>query len=140
MDDEVSSDELIEELLKQSKVVVVPVIQKDSISFYQIKSLSELNNRDNKYQIREPYIENAVFIDKKDIEAMIIPGIVFDTSLSRIGFGKGCFDKYLADTTFYKIGVCFDEQISEKEIPHHRYDVKMDMIISDQRMIKYDSK
>ena len=136
MDDEVSTDELIQELLKESKEVVVPKIEGHVINSYQISSLNELKITDNKYGIREPDSNIALKVEKEAIEAMIIPGIVFDTSLHRIGFGKGYFDKYLANANIYKFGICFDEQISNTIIPHHNYDVKMDIIITDQRIIK----
>ena len=136
MDDEVRTDELIQELLNQSKVVVVPKIEGHVINFYQISSLNELNTSDNKFGIREPNSNIALKVKKDAIEAMIIPGIVFDTSLHRIGFGKGYFDKYLDNTNIYKIGICFDNQISNNIIPHHKYDVKMDVVVSEQRMIK----
>ena len=136
MDDEVFTDELIQELLNQSIEVVVPKIEGHVINFYQISSLNSLKTTDNKYGIREPDNNIALKVKKEAIEAMIIPGIVFDTSLHRIGFGKGYFDKYLANTNVYKIGICFDEQLSNAMIPHHSYDVKMDIIITDQRTIK----
>ena len=136
MDDEVSTDELIQELLNHSKVVVVPKIEGHVINFYQISSLNELKTTDNKFGIREPDSNIALKVKKDAIEAMIIPGIVFDTSLHRMGFGKGYFDKYLFNTNIYKIGICFDDQISNNIIPHHKYDVKMDVVVSEQRMIK----
>ena len=48
----------------------------------------------------------------------------------------GYFDKYLCDKNIYKIGVGFDELISETLIPSNDNDAKMDIIITDKRVIK----
>lgn len=130
MDDEVFTDELIIELLKLSKVVVLPRIEDDHISFYQITSLDDLEVQ-GKYQIREPMGHNR---PKEPIEAIIVPGISFDMKKNRLGFGKAYYDKYLSKLDIYKIGICFDELIVD-ELPTEEWDIKMDIVISDKRMI-----
>ena len=130
MDDEVSTDGLIIELLKLSKVVVLPKIEDDHISFYQITSLDDLIVQ-GKYQIREPMGHNR---PKEPIEAIIVPGISFDMKKNRLGFGKAYYDKYLSKLDIYKIGICFDELIVD-EIPTEEWDIKMDIVISDKRII-----
>ena len=130
MDDEVSTDELIKELLHLSKVVVLPKIEGDHISFYQITSLDDLEVQ-GKYQIREPIGQKAL---KEAVGAIIVPGICFDMKKNRLGFGKAYYDKYLSKQDIYKIGICFDEQIID-EIPTEEWDIKMDIVISDKRMI-----
>ena len=130
MDDEVSTDELILELLKLSKVVVLPKIEDDHISFYQIASLDDLEVQ-GKYQIREPMGHNR---PKEPIEAIIVPGISFDTKKNRLGFGKAYYDKYLSKLDIYKIGICFDELIVD-ELPTEEWDIKMDIVISDKRVV-----
>ena len=131
MDDEVNTDELIKELLKLHKEVVIPKIEEDGINFYQISSIDDLVVT-GKYQIREP-IDNKG--PKCDIEAMIIPGICFDMKKNRLGFGKAYFDRYLKDKKIFKIGICFDECLID-EIPINNWDIKMDIVISDKQIVR----
>ena len=79
---EVETDGIIEELLKQGKIVVAPRIEDNELVFHKLESLKDIEL--NKYHIREPLFSNEV-ID--NIEIMIVPGIAFDVSKNRIGYG-----------------------------------------------------
>ncbi|MDR0745007.1 MAG: 5-formyltetrahydrofolate cyclo-ligase, partial [Mediterranea sp.] len=52
----------------------------------------------------------------------------FDTSGSRLGRGKGYYDKLLAKLTAYKIGICFPFQLLD-EIPAEEFDIQVDEVI-----------
>ena len=131
MKDEVSTDELIIDLLNESKVVVLPKIEEDHLIFYQISSLDELKPQ-GKYQIREPINHNR---PKQPLEAIIVPGISFDMKKNRLGFGKAYYDKYLSNKDIFKIGVCFDELIVDT-LPTDKWDIKLDIVVSDKRDVK----
>lgn len=126
MKDEVSTDELINNLLHQSKIVVVPKVEGKEIKFYQIESLDELKPQ-GKYQIREPY-NQKLFLD--NIDTIVVPGICFDKKNNRLGYGGGYFDRYLKDKNIYKIGICFEEQITD-ELSINENDIKMNAVITD---------
>lgn len=129
MDDEVSTDDLVVELLNKHKVVALPKIEDDHITYYQISSFNELKPQ-GKYQIREPITNNAF---KSPLQAIIVPGICFDMKKNRLGFGRAYFDKYLSEhKNIYKIGVCFDEQVVE-QLPIDKWDIKMDIVVTDKR-------
>lgn len=131
MDDEVSLDALINELLSKNKTILLPKVNAEEISFYRINSLDELSTN-NKFSIREP-ITNEAFVDYIDVA--VVPGICFDLLKNRIGFGKAFYDKFFAKHPhIYKIGVCFDEQVTDK-IVVDKDDIHMDIIITDKRII-----
>lgn len=130
--DEVDTIMLIEELKKRKKTIAVPKINKDlTMDFYCLDDLHELKK--NKYGILEPTTD--IVINSADIDILIIPGIVFDTNKNRIGFGKGFYDRYLQKSEIYKVGLCFDEQISDEIIDVDEFDIKMDLLVSDKRII-----
>lgn len=57
----------------------------------------------------------------------------FDNEKNRLGFGKGYYDRYLENTKINKIGICFNEQILEKELlPIEHYDIKMNYVITEK--------
>ena len=92
---EVDTTKLITKALKDQKTVVVPKIKdRYNMEFYKIESEEELNAI-NQFGINEPLGEESSMIDKEQIDVMIIPGICFDKSKNRVGFGKGYYDKYL---------------------------------------------
>lgn len=131
--DEVNTFLLINELKHMNKIIVLPRMNNDQeMNFYCYNSYDELIKND--YGILEPKKENTI-IDPKSIDVVIVPGLVFDIYKNRIGYGKGYYDKYLKNTNIYKIGICFDEQIIDEEIASESFDVKMDLIISEKRVI-----
>ncbi len=66
---------------------------------------------------------------------ILVPGLMFDKQGGRLGRGKGCFDKYLAVNEALKIGVCSEEQITEK-LTLADHDVLMDVVITDQNIYR----
>lgn len=127
---EVETDGIIEELLKQGKIVAAPRIEDNELVFHKLESIKDVEH--NKYHIREPLFSSEI-ID--NIEIMIVPGIAFDVSKNRIGYGKGYYDRYLSKHECYKVGLAFDEHL-HKEIPTDSSDVKMDIVITDKRFMQ----
>jgi 5,10-methenyltetrahydrofolate synthetase len=73
----------------------------------------------------------------KKLDVMIVPGVVFDRSLMRVGRGKGYFDRYFANhaSEVIKIGVCFDMQVVD-QIEADDHDVAMDIVVTDQKIYR----
>jgi 5-formyltetrahydrofolate cyclo-ligase len=108
----------------QSKTILLPVISDDDIYFCQFLDKNQMKR--NSYNILEP--TGKAFMDIQLIETLIIPGIAFDQSGNRLGRGKGYYDRFLANSKAFKIGVCFEFQYFE-HIPAHAHDIKMDVVI-----------
>ncbi len=80
------------------------------------------------YRVREP--ETPVYIPKDEIDLVLVPAVAADRRKNRLGFGKGCYDRFLAGMDCVKAGVCFDFQLTDAlEVNPH--DVKMDYIITE---------
>jgi 5-formyltetrahydrofolate cyclo-ligase len=69
-------------------------------------------------------------------DVIIVPMLGFDTSLQRIGWGGGYYDKFLAtQPKAKKIGVCYS--IGEVErIPAEPHDIPLDMIMTERHTYK----
>ena len=132
-EEEVSVDQIIKTLLRKRKIVLLPKVNGDEISFYQINSLDDISEENSKFHIREPiFLENEY--KKEDIEMLVIPGVAFDISGNRLGYGKGYYDRYLKDFSGLKVGVCFEDFLVS-EIPTDKEDIKMDLVISEKNTI-----
>ena len=66
---------------------------------------------------------------------LIIPGLGFGRDGSRIGRGKGYYDKYLKNNKVVKIGICFHEQLVDK-VPAGINDIGMDFIVTDKELVE----
>jgi len=85
----------------------------------------------NSFGVEEP--NEYVIID--DIDVAIIPLLACDKDKNRIGFGKGYYDRFLSNHPCLKIGICYDFQVIES-VPVNNWDVPLDIIITDKRIIK----
>ena len=108
-----------------------PRVNGDEMDFFYVKDASELET--GNFGVREPNESCRLFIPEKNRKYLIIvPGVCFDESGYRIGYGKGYYDKYLSkykDMNFTKAGICFKECFL-KEIEHDEFDIPTDMVIT----------
>lgn len=131
---EVNTDKLINYSLINKKIVCLPKVEGNNMNFYRINYINEPLVKSS-FNVFEPLSKDVNRIDKDLIDLIIIPGICFDSNFNRLGFGKGYYDKYLENTNIKKIGICFNEQITN-DLPTNEYDEKMDIIITDKLLIK----
>lgn len=125
---EVVTQKMIENAIAEGKEVVIPVTN-HKITFYKFKSFDDLVK--GKFSVLEPKSREK---PSKEPEVIIVPGVTFGLCMHRLGYGKGYYDSYLADSSAYRIGICFDFQVVEK-LPVHENDQKMDCIITEKRLI-----
>jgi len=126
---EVDTSVLVQQALKDHKVVVFPKVENYELAFYQVAAIKDLTTR-GPLNIREPVPSLDHLVHKNEIDLMIVPGICFDHKKYRIGYGKGFYDRYLIGNKAHTIGVCFTEQIYEKDIPINDQDIAVDEVIS----------
>ena len=113
-------------ILKE-KSLCLPKIEHNDISFYKISSL-EKDLKIGKFKINEP-VCNLEKVTKNNLEAIIVPGLIFDENGNRIGFGKGFYDKFLNGFKGIKIGVCYEKFLIDK-IETEKHDIPVDYLIT----------
>jgi 5-formyltetrahydrofolate cyclo-ligase len=70
-------------------------------------------------------------IPKNEIDLLLVPGIAFSSTGTRIGYGKGFYDVYLEGYHQKTIGVGYGIQ-RVKSLPADVWDRHMDLIVTDQ--------
>lgn len=67
----------------------------------------------------------------QQLDLIVIPALGYDKERRRIGYGWGCYDRYLArvNEDCLKIGVCFDDQLVEA-LPVEPQDLPVDVVIT----------
>ena len=133
---EVITDAMINEFLADDKEVAVPVIQNPGDGIMTAVKISKLEDCfDRVYGIRQPEFNEDEVVLKQDIDLIFVPGIVFDTTGYRVGYGKGYYDRWLEGTDISKrIGLAFEVQLVDK-IPNGKYDLPVGKIITEKRII-----
>jgi len=89
------------------------------------------------FGIKEPCRTRCEFPDAVSPDLAIVPGVGYDRSGYRIGFGGGYYDRFLARPQkdgFLSIGVCYDFQLVEG-FPVEPWDKAVQVICTDKEMI-----
>lgn len=136
-DNEVETREMIGRALEMGKRVLVPYLAEDQnlIGLSEIKDI-KLELKKNKNGFEEPYADFIRPFEPSLVELWLIPGVAFDPSGNRIGYGKGFYDRLLGHRgTGILAGLAFDFQMV-KSIPVEPHDVKMNRIITEYRTIE----
>ena len=126
---EVDTKSFIEFALMKGKTVAVPRcdIKSDKMTFYRISSLKDLEK--GFFNILEP---NRFCIEQIDLKNAfcVVPGVVFDKSGNRIGYGKGYFDRYLTEHNLKSVGLCYKDFLVD-ELPVEGFDKAVDYVLTD---------
>ncbi len=134
---EVETHSLIRMLLEEGKHVSVPCIDRPSkiMAASRIKSM-EHDLAPGCFGILEPVQGCLHPVEANTIDVVIVPGAAFATDGFRIGYGGGYYDRFLKNCPAVTIGIAFDMQVVE-QVPHDaRWDVPLDYIITECRIIQ----
>lgn len=140
MDSEINTIDIIKTLLISDKIVAVPKVIPVSLKERQMKAL-KINsmlqlNESGAFGILEPSVECEDI--SEDVDLIIIPGLAFDINGNRLGYGGGFYDRFLRKYPNSKrVALCYDFQIFD-EIPHEFFDEKVDLIISEEKIISLE--
>jgi 5-formyltetrahydrofolate cyclo-ligase len=124
---EVRTDLIISEAIKLGKIIALPRVEGESISFYRY---SDGNLVKGQFGIMEPLPQAKV----KAIDLLIVPGIAFDRRGYRLGYGKGYYDKFLSKITAVSIGLAYSIQLVEN-LPHGSHDRRMNAIATENGVV-----
>lgn len=131
---EVDTFDIIKQLWKLGKNVAVPKCNPKTrtMDFYVFTDFSQLETV--YMDLKEPNPLNTTYVSPKDIDVIIVPGIVYDLQGYRVGYGGGYYDRYLTNYEGHLISLAFDFQIVET-VPKESHDIPVDIIITDKNRI-----
>lgn len=72
-----------------------------------------------------------------DFDLVIVPGVAFDASCARLGFGGGFYDALLGDlpSETPTVALAFDEQIVDS-VPCGEHDVRVSAVVTPTRVLR----
>jgi 5-formyltetrahydrofolate cyclo-ligase len=138
---EVYTHNIIKKSIIENKKIVVPITipETKELKISQVLDFNELEI--GYYNILTPKKEFLRYIDPKDIDLVLVPGVAFDKNGYRIGYGGGYYDRFLDKLRkdAIKIGLAFDLQLIDK-VPKDNYDKSVDIIITENEIINCSGK
>jgi 5-formyltetrahydrofolate cyclo-ligase len=133
---EVVTDHLVPLILKKEKRLAFPIIDQKSkrLLLCEIKNGME-DLIPSTYGIKEPKLEKGRLLSVDEIDLFLIPGVAFDLSGTRLGFGGGYYDRLLTKAQKKPIlALAYEIQITSS-LPCGAFDIKMKKIITENRVI-----
>lgn len=88
--------------------------------------------------IYEPVPEKSVHIKASDADIILMPGVAFDAKGARLGYGRGCYDRFLADSKDSLpplAALAWSFQLVD-EIPAEEHDVPCDCVFTEKEVIR----
>ena len=130
---EVFTEEIFHQARAQGKRVVYPRVQGAGLEFFEVNSAAEL--RVGNFGILEP--QGTQSWPLAMIDLLLVPGVAFDQSGHRLGYGKGYYDRLLPDRPAgcRLVGLCFEFQLLST-LPAEGHDVRMDLLVTERRTLR----
>jgi 5-formyltetrahydrofolate cyclo-ligase len=133
VNNEVSAEKVMHHALLAGKALFLPAVEGNSMFFRRLTDPEDLVP--GRFGIKQP-VAGSVAAKPEEIELIVVPGVGFDLSGQRIGYGKGYYDRALhrLEGKGMLTAFCYEFQLVES-LAGEPHDVKMDRIITEQRLI-----
>ncbi|WP_404313851.1 5-formyltetrahydrofolate cyclo-ligase [Bacillus lumedeiriae] len=131
---EVDTWQIIRQGWMEGKKMVVPkcVPAERAMRFYELKSFTELEMV--YFGLYEPNPSSTCLVDRAEMELILVPGLAFSRSGSRLGFGGGYYDRFLMGYEGKTAALAFSQQLLEN-LPREPHDVPVMKLITEDEMI-----
>jgi 5-formyltetrahydrofolate cyclo-ligase len=80
--------------------------------------------------------EKSQKIPLEELVGVLVPGLGFNKKGHRLGKGRGFYDRALVDYQGPKIGICFNCQVLEQDLPEEEHDIRVDVLVTEKEIIK----
>lgn len=128
---EVETFGIVRSCWEMGKTVAIPYIvpQSPQLGHSLLTHWNQLTQ--TKFDLQEPLPEARQSFDLNSIDLVLVPGVAFDQSGGRLGYGKGYYDRFLSEIEGFFLGLAFSFQIVPK-VPQADLDVAMDGILTEE--------
>ena len=140
---EFDTSRFVEQVLREGKKLALPRVDKinHALVIHQIDNVNDVEV--GVFSIREPRAD-APLIDLSEIDFMLMPGLAFDRTGMRMGYGAGFYDQLLVRIPAVKnaqtpvstrVSAVFAMQMVEA-VPCTEHDQRIHFIITENEQIK----
>jgi len=130
---EIDTLPLLKTLCREDNVVAVPRADFSNLTMTHVRLHSTNELKLTEWGIPEP--QHHETLPARVFDFIIIPMVGGDRARNRIGYGKGFYDRFLQQVNALKVGLCYGGCISNNPIETGEYDVKLDIIITENEVI-----
>ncbi len=125
---EINTTPILKDVLNRGKQLGVPkCISRGVMEVYEIDSLEQLVP--GFYGIMEPAADCRK-ISPEEIDFVCVPCLTCSKDGTRLGYGGGYYDRFLSKISCNKVVLC-RSSLMEEGIPVDEYDVRIDVVVTD---------
>lgn len=122
---------IFNDIFNKNKKLFLPKIKNKTIEFYMVENLKNLEQ--NQFGILEPKCDQYEMSNSLDV--VIVPSIALTRHGTRLGYGKGYYDKFLCLYNHKTVSPIYSSQLINF-IPTSKYDVSIDYIVTEISFFK----
>ncbi|WP_458628007.1 5-formyltetrahydrofolate cyclo-ligase [Winogradskyella sp. PC D3.3] len=133
---EINTDYILNILSGKDKNIVISKSNFEDYSMTHYLLMDNTKIIKNTYNIPEPV--DGIEIPSSQLEVVFIPLLAFDNTGHRIGYGKGFYDRFLADCKpeTLKIGLSFFD-VETETFEASEMDVKLDYCVTPNQVFQF---
>ena len=135
---EVSTDMVCNHALAAGKRVAYPRVAGENLEFFEVASLDDL--APGTFAVPEPVTGDRVPLGALDL--VVVPGIVFDRTGHRLGYGRGYYDRALDECRpdCEKVGFAYDFQVVDTLQIMQQHDRTLSVLMTEQRRLNFTTR
>ncbi|QNK77096.1 5-formyltetrahydrofolate cyclo-ligase [Winogradskyella sp. PAMC22761] len=133
---EINTDYILNILSGKDKNIIISKSNFEDYSMTHYLLMDNTRIKKNKYNIPEPV--DGIEIPSSQLEVVFIPLLAFDKTGQRIGYGKGFYDRFLANCKpeTLKIGLSFFD-VEYETFEAEENDIKLDYCVTPNRVFQF---
>lgn len=126
---ELATQPIIAQAHREGKTIAVPAtLPKRQMAFHVVDDQTTFET--SSFGLQEPV--NGAIIEPAAFDLIIVPGLKFATAThERLGFGGGYYDRFLPQTTGFKVALALPaQQVTTPTWPVEDFDVLLDAVLA----------
>ena len=132
------TDAIFIEAIKLGKEVFFPRVAGEGggrsrhLVFHRVLRLKDM--APGSYEISEPFAHEEA-APSGGFDLICVPGAAFDKKGTRLGYGKGYYDRALEGAARPIVALAYEFQIWKEEIPTEPHDIPVAAIVTEERIL-----
>ncbi len=129
---EPDTSRLIGELIRRGKAVSLPRMlpghRMEVRQYCPDRPLVQVS-----FGISEPG-EDCPLLKREEIDLVLVPAVCYDRRGYRLGFGGGYYDRWLADFSGVRVGLCRGAVLQDR-VPTEAHDARVDILLTEEESL-----
>ena len=132
---EIDTNFIISILQGRDKNIIIPkVVSDEDLDHYLLTDSTKL--KVNQWNIIEPI--NGIKVEPKKIQVVFVPLLAYDYHGNRVGYGKGYYDKFLAQCGEKCLKIGLSIFAPEKKILSSSLDIRLNYCVTPKKIYKFN--